>query len=120
MIFQNSGDAGPGMGGTLLVSKAFDQVTMADAMGKALAAEQFTDMDCNPIMDMLGGVNTTMSGWYSYDMQTMVVTPKPNVTYVVRSAGGVLYKLAIQSYYATPDGGTTMSGAHYLVKLAAL
>lgn len=120
VIFQNSGDAGPGMGGTLAVSKAFDQVTMADATGKTLLAEQFTDKDCNPITDMLGGVNTTMSTWYDYDMQTMAVTPKANVTYVIRSASGVLYKLAIQSYYATPDGGTSMSGAHYLLKVAAL
>jgi hypothetical protein len=119
VIFTNSGDAGPGMGGSLLVSKAFDQVTMADAMGK-IAIEQFTDKDCNPIMDMLGGLTTTMGGWYNYDMQTMAVTPKPNVTFVVRSAAGVLFKLAIQSYYSTPDGGVSMSGAHYLVKLAAL
>lgn len=120
VIFTNSGDAGPGMGGSLPLTKAFDQVTMADAMGKTLSIEQFVDKDCNPIMDMLGGPNTTLSGWYNYNMQTMAVSPKANLTYIVRSAGGVLFKMAIQSYYATPDGGTTTAGAHYLVKLAAL
>jgi hypothetical protein len=120
VIFTNSGDAGPGMGGSLALTKPFDQVTMADAMGKTLAVEQFVDKDCNPIMDMLGGVNTTLSGWYTYNMQTMAVAPKANLTYIVRGATGKLYKLAIQSYYATPEGGTSMTGARYLVKLAAL
>jgi hypothetical protein len=51
----------------------------------------------------------------------MAVSPKPSTTYIVRGANGTsLYKLAIESYYALADGGTGMSGAHYLVKLAAL
>lgn len=121
VIFTNDGDTGPGMGGALLVAKAFDQVTAADAMGKTLGTEKLVDKDCNPIMDMLGGPTTTFSGWYNYDMQTMAVTPKPNTTYIVRAANGTtLYKLAIDSYYGLPDGGTGMASAHYLVKLAAL
>jgi len=33
VIFTNGGNGGPGMGGTLVLSKAFDQVTAADATG---------------------------------------------------------------------------------------
>ena len=119
VIFTNSGDTGPGKGGTMIVPKAFDQVTSADAMG-TFNVETLVDKDCNPMMDMLGGPNTTFSGWYNYNMQTMQLTPKA-VTYIVRGANGTsLYKIAIQTYYGLSDGGTGMTGANFVFKLAAL
>jgi hypothetical protein len=119
VIFTNSGTGGPGMGGTLVVKKAFDQVTSSDATG-TFAIEAFVDKDCNPTMDPLGGFVTTMSDWYAYDMQTMAVTPKGNTTYVIKGASGKLFKLAILQYYGLPDGGMGSSGGMFVLRTAAL
>lgn len=119
-VFTNSADAGPGMGGSLYVPKAFDQVTMADAMGKSLATEHFVDADCNPLTDATGGLLTTFDAWYDYNMQTMIPTPKPNVTYIVRGGTGKMYKLAFLSYAASVDGGQGMATGFFSLKVAAL
>ncbi len=42
-------------------------------------------------------------GWYGYDDQTHVLTPKPRV-YVVRGGTGSLFALRIEAYY--DDGGS--------------
>ena len=108
------------MGQSLFVSKAFDQVTMADAMGKTFALEHFVDQDCNAQMDATGAILTTFDGWYNYNQQTMFVSPKPNTAFIVRGATGKLYKVAILNYYSLPDGGTGMAGGFYTLKVAAL
>ena len=43
-------------------------------------------------------------GWYDYNPTTHLITPKPNV-YVVKSRGGAMLKLAIETYY--DDAGTS-------------
>jgi hypothetical protein len=116
-IHTNSGDAGPGSGGARLVGKAFDAVTIADAIN--LKPESWFDADCNLATDAIGGIKTSFDGWYDYDTATNVVTPHPG-TVIVRAANGDLYKLAITNYYGTPTGGTGMAGANYLVQIAAL
>lgn len=120
ILYTNGSDGGPGMGASLFVAKAFDQITMADAMGKTFALEHFTDQDCNPEMDATGALLTTFDGWYDYNQMTMIVTPKPNTAFIVRGATGKLYKLAILTYYSSPDGGTGMAGGIYTLKIAAL
>ena len=119
VLFTNDGDGGPGMGGSLMVAKAFDQVTAADATGK-LAVESFVDADCNPKTDPVGDVLTTMSNWYDYDQQTNAVTPKPGTTFVIRGAKGKLYKVAILTYYGEPDGGMGTAGGYYVLQIGAL
>jgi hypothetical protein len=61
-----------------------------------------------------------MSNWYNYDQQTNVLTPMPNMTFVVRGGTGKLYKMAILSYYGEPDGGMQANGAYYLLQVEAL
>lgn len=117
-IFTNSADAGPGMGGSLYVAKAFDQVSMADL--KTLATEHFVDDQCNPNMDATGGLLTTFDAWYDYDQQTHIPTPKPNVTYIVRGGTGKMYKLAVLSYSSSLDGGQGMATGFFSLKVAAL
>jgi hypothetical protein len=117
IIHTNSGDAGPGNGGAKIVSKAFDAVTLADATG--LKVETWFDAECTPLTDPTGSVKTTFDGWYAYDDATMKVTPK-DLTIVVRAANGDLYKLAITTYYGSVSGGTSVAGANYIVKYAAL
>jgi hypothetical protein len=43
-------------------------------------------------------------GWYAYDVQTHVLTPRPLV-WVVRAGDGALIKLVIEDYY--DDAGTS-------------
>jgi HmuY protein len=118
VIFTNGGDGGSGQGGTLSVAKSFDAVTSADAQG-SFTAESFFDGDCNLKTDQINAVLTTFSDWYDYDLQNNTLAPKA-VTYVVKGGTGKSYKLAIQSYYGAPDGGTGAAGALYLVKAAPL
>ncbi len=122
VLFTNDGDGGPGMGGSLSVNKPFEQVTAADAMGQSFTTESFVDADCNPMMDPIGEVLTSMSNWYDYDQQTNLVTPAPNTTWIIRGGTGKLYKLAIDSYYSLPDGtmGMEPASGHYKLRVAAL
>lgn len=119
VLFTNDGDGGVGKGGTLVVAKAFDQVTSADAMG-TFATEAFVDANCNPKMDAAGDVQTTFTNWYNYNQATNALAPKPNTTYVVRGATGTLYKVGIKSYYGLPNGSTGTVGAYYLLEVGAL
>lgn len=116
-LHTNSGDAGLGLGGARALTKDFDAVTAADAVN--LKSEAWFDGDCNLKQDAIGGISTTFDGWYSYDTTTSKVTPNA-LTYVVRTADGALFKLAVQTYYGTSTGGTGTAGANYLLKVAAL
>ena len=119
ILFTNDGDGGPGKGGTLIVGKAFDQVTAADATG-AFATESFVDASCNAKTDPTGAILTTFSNWYNYDQATNALTPVPDMTFVIRGGTGKLYKLAIVTYYAEPDGGTGTLGGYYVLNIGAL
>jgi hypothetical protein len=118
VIFTNSGDGGGGQGGTLEVAKVFDAVTSADAQG-SFTRESFFDSDCNLKTDRINAVVTTFSDWYNYDLQNNTLSPKA-ITYVVKGGTGKTYKVGVQNYYATPDGGIGAAGALYLVKVAGL
>jgi len=118
-LFTNSGDAGPGMGGAMVIDKTFTAVNAAEANGTALVPEKFFDADCNPQLDMTQTVSTTFSDWYEYDQVTHIPTPK-DVTYVVQGGTGKKYKVAITSYSGLADGGTGMATAFYILKVLAL
>jgi hypothetical protein len=118
VIYTNGGDGGPGQGGaTFLVGRDFDGVTAADAA--SVSTESFFDAQCNPKTDAVGDIETTFSGWYSYDDLTHVLTPVMG-TFLVHGATGTLYKVAIDGYYAMPDGTMGMAGGKYLLRVAAL
>ncbi|MBX3185360.1 MAG: hypothetical protein KF819_00030 [Labilithrix sp.] len=119
VLFTNSGHGGPGKGGAILVAKDFAAVSAADADGKTLGVEQFFDADCNAQVDQTGAVKTSFDGWYDYDTSNNTLAPKAG-TWIVRGAGGALFKVAITSYYATPEGGTGMAGGRYVLKIKAL
>src|SRR5262249_7746933 len=116
VLFTNDGDGGPGKGGAVLLDgKAFDAVAAADATAATLGTESFLDADCNPQVDVTGEVLTTFTGWYDYNQQQHTLAPHPG-TFLVKGATGKIYKVAIVSYYATPDGGTSKDGGHFVLK----
>lgn len=119
VLFTNGGHGGPGAGSAIYVAKTFADVTAADAAGKTFPAERFVDEACNPVVDQTNAVKTTFDGWYDYDLATSKVTPKAG-TFLVRGAKGALYKVAILSYYATPDGGVGLAGANYVLRVGKL
>ncbi len=119
-IYTNSGDGGPGNGGAVLLDKEFDAVTRADTADALFTPETFFDGECNPNVQMLtGALYTSFVDWYAYDENTHVLTPAGG-TYLVRGGTGKLYKLAFESYYATPNGGMGNVSADYLLKYEAL
>jgi hypothetical protein len=120
VIYANSGQGGPGAGGAAFTSKAFDQVTTADAAAATFLTESFFDVDCNPYTDPTGAALTTFSTWYTYDSTAHQLAPSSG-TWLVRGATGVVYKLAIETYYAAPDGTSPSgTGGTYVLKYEAL
>jgi len=116
VIFTNGGDGGIGQGAATHVATPFDSVTAADAIG--MATESFFDANCNGKTDSLGGLVTTFSDWYSYDQATNRLSPQP-LTYVVRGGTGQLYKVAIQTYYASLNGSPDLGG-DFIIRVDAL
>ena len=120
ILHTNSGDAGPGGGGAVMMTKAFDAVTLADATAATLRTEQWFDADCVLQTDAIGSVKTSFDGWYAYDAATTKVTPKPGTVWIVRGAKGDFYKLEILSYYSNPDGTEGTAGGKFKLRYAAL
>lgn len=120
LLRTNSGDGGPGQGGAVfLEGKTFDAVTAADAASATIATEQWFDAQCNLTTDPTGAIATTFAGWYDYDQATNKLTPHAGV-FIVRGADGSLYKLAIDDYYANPDGTSGMAGGRYKIQVGPL
>ena len=119
LIYTNSGDGGPGQGGSVFLDKAFADVTRADAASADFVSEAFFDADCKPTVELTGSVATSFSSWYEYDEASHVLTPVAG-TWLVRGATGALYKLAFSSYYATPSGGMGSNSGAILLKFEAL
>jgi len=119
VLFTNDGSGGTGHGAAAHLTKAFDAVTSADAAGAEFVTEAFVDKDCNPQTDAVGDVLTSFTGWYDYNEQQHTLAPHAG-TYLVKSASGALFKVAITSYYATADGGTSTDGGHFVLQVSAL
>lgn len=119
VLFTNSGDGGSGQGGAIKVEKDFDAVTSADA--GTFAPESFFEAgdECKAKLDETNAVRTSFDGWYGYDPATHLLTPNA-VTWVVKGATGKLFKVAITSYYANPDGSAGQAGGRFTIKVAAL
>ncbi len=118
ILFTNSGDGGPGQGGAKLVDKAFDSVTSADAPS-TFEKETFLSETCEPFVDATGAVKTSMTTWYDYEQATMHLTPHAG-TWIIKGGSGSLYKVALLSYYANPDGQEGATSARYTLKFAPL
>lgn len=121
VVFTNGGDTGIGQGAAARLTKAFDDVTAADADGATLAAEDILDDECQKVVDRIGDPDTTFADWYNYDEATMRASANTKYTYIVRGGAGKRYKVGITSYTGKPDGTTTSpSTGYFLMKVAEL
>jgi heme-binding HmuY-like protein len=62
--------------------------------------EDFDSVDEAPLEGMSPGIMTTESddSWYNYDMNTHIITPLPDRTFVLQLADDTYAKMEIQSY----------------------
>jgi hypothetical protein len=87
----NGGVSGPGqVMGQWLEAQPFDDLTAAPANGYSADSPDGDDDDALP--DLIFG------GWYSYDVQTHVLTPRDGL-YCIRDGEGRHFKLQLTSYY---------------------
>jgi hypothetical protein len=121
VLFTNGGDTGPGKGGGAIVEKDFDTVTAADAISTPPALESLFDEECNAKKDQIGDPQTSFTGWYDYDPSTMKASARAGVSFIVKSAAGVLHKVGIVSYTGKPDGTTSSPATgFFLLKVSPL
>lgn len=121
VLFTNGGHGGRGQGAAhWLPGRTFSSVSAADlTTANALVNEEFYDQNCDPFTDRVGNVETTFSEWYDYNDQTHVLTPRVG-TYLVKGGNGSPWKVAVEAYYALPDGGVGAAGGKYLLRYGPL
>lgn len=99
-IMIDGGVSGPGgMAIAVLPGADFAAMAAAPAADYITDAPDGDDMDADPDLAFLQG-----DGWYSYDPQSHVLSPRDHV-YVVRSVEGGYFKLKMTSFY--DDAGTS-------------
>lgn len=76
-----------------VTGRLFDEVTAAPAGGWLTDAPDGDDPDTIPDYAFEQG-----DGWYDYDFERHVLTPRP-IVWVVRSPGGATVKLRLDRYY---------------------
>jgi hypothetical protein len=90
-IIVNGGSSGPGKGEAQVITGVYNELTEAPEAGYATDAE----------------AKKAISGWYSYNMTTHIISPVTGAVIVLKTATGKYAKLEITSYYkdapASPD-----------------
>jgi hypothetical protein len=108
----NGGDSGTGGREVVSVQAAtLAQVTAAPASG--YASDDFATADCMLESTAIGEPRSAFGDWYAYDVDTHVVTPKPEV-YVLKRNNGSRTAFRIKAYYGDPS--MPMRGAFYSVE----
>jgi hypothetical protein len=93
-IISNGGASGSGGAAiAVLTEQSFDAVTSAPADGYVPDQPDGNDSD-----SVVNSVFEEGDGWYAYDEMTNRLSPRANV-YVVQTARGAHYKLALLDYY---------------------
>ncbi|MBO9727465.1 MAG: HmuY family protein [Chitinophaga sp.] len=87
----NGGSSGPGKGEAQVITGVYNNLVEAPAAGYKTDA----------------AATKAITGWYSYNMTTHIITPVAGTIIVLKTATGKYAKLEITSYYknspATPD-----------------
>ena len=107
-LITNGGTSGPGQGGAVVLDGIFDEIQTLPASDAILS-----DARALPAIGATQG-----KGWYSYNPQTHLITPKAGRVIVVRTADGKYAKMEILSYYkgapAAPD--QTSESRYYTIR----
>jgi hypothetical protein len=120
VIRTNSGDSGPGQGGSIRVTLGWDDVDQSTLGSRQVAVEDWFDDECMLTVDAdTGELITTFSGWSEYNEATHVLGPA-DVVYLTQGADGTLYKVAILDYYSTPTGASGNVAGRYRLRIAPL
>jgi hypothetical protein len=105
-IIINGGTSGPGVGGAVVQSALFDQVTTAPDAGYV------QDNKANPAVYAVP--RGSGKGWYNYDPTANLISPKAGVVIIVKTADGKYAKMDIQSYYqGLPTSPTSTTADRY-------
>jgi len=115
-VRSNGGDSGPGDVAVAVVDGSIDDAIDAPADSQ-FTTDDWTADGCELSSLPFGEPTTAFGEWYDYDVDTHLLTPKPEV-HVVRSASGDLFKLSIETYYG--DDADPTRGAVYRVSWAPL
>jgi hypothetical protein len=108
----NGGDSGTGGREVASIQAAtLAEVTAAPASG--YASDDFATADCMLESTAIGEPRSAFGDWYAYDVDTHVVTPKPEV-YVLKRNNGSRTAFRIKAYYG--DSSMPMRGAFYSVE----
>ncbi|MBS0027016.1 HmuY family protein [Chitinophaga sp. 22321] len=93
-IIINGGSSGPGKGEAQVVSGLYSTLLVAPESGYTTDA----------------AAKKAITGWYSYNMTTHVISPVTGAVIVLKTANGNYAKLEVTSYYkdapATPDANS--------------
>jgi heme-binding HmuY-like protein len=92
-IISNGGASGSGGASVAILTDTFDAVLTAPSEGYLPDQPDSDDSDT-----IANSVFEDGDGWYAYDEATNRLSPRGNV-YVVRTARGAHYKLALLDYY---------------------
>lgn len=100
-IIINGGSSGPGKGEAQVISTVFNQLVVAPETGYTTDAS----------------AKKAISGWYSYNMTTHIISPVTGAVIVLKTANGNYAKVEITSYYkdapATPDENSLSRYYHF-------
>ena len=108
----NGGDSGPGGRELAAVAGAtLDQVTAPPT--SAFASDDFATTDCTLVSTEIGEPMSAFGDWYDYDVDTHVVTPRPEI-FVLKRNNGSQTAFRIKAYYGDPQA--PMRGAFYAVE----
>jgi len=108
----NGGDSGPGGRELAAVqASALDQVTAPPASG--FASDDFVTDNCMLDSTAIGEPRSAFGDWYDYDVNTHIVSPRPEV-FVLKRNNGSQTAFHIKAYYGDPQ--SPMRGAFYAVE----
>lgn len=109
----NGGDSGPG---GVTVARVVDKTLaeVARAPDGPFSVDEYFDAQCELAMDGIGGIQSTLSDWYEYDLGTGALVPKKEVLVLKRRDGAGHLKVQLTGYYKDKVSG------HYTLRVGEL
>ncbi len=100
-IIVNGGTSGPGVGGAIVQTGIFSDLTVAPTTGYAQDNKNATVKYAIP--------TGSGAGWYTYNSSTNIITPTAGKFLIIKTADGKYAKVEILSYYQDAPTAPTSS-----------